>query len=264
MPEYKQPPVIEVVCGILFEELSSLQAVHFGHLWDKLRPEYDHAREMPLLAPTFEALGRPPRVQIQLSELPPLPRTWLLTPSENRIVQIQRDRYLHNWKKVNPADEYPRYSTVIEMFRKRVETFEQFLLENNLGAMAPIQYEMTYVNHIPSGVVWAHPGDVGNVFPDFRWRADTTRFLPEPEQINWRTSFLLPNDQGRLHVTIRNMRRSADETPVVLLDLTARGMPRDNSREMMWSWFDLAHEWIVRSFTDLTSDEVRTDIWRQV
>ena len=37
LPEYEEPPVIEVVCGIHFEELTSLQAVHLGSLWSKLR-----------------------------------------------------------------------------------------------------------------------------------------------------------------------------------------------------------------------------------
>ena len=187
----------------------------------------------------------------------------MLTPNENGIVQVQRDRFLHNWKKVAPDDQYPRYTQVIEMFRERLKAFEEFLAESQLGPIEPLQYEMTYVNHIPQRDGWTSLADVGNVFPDFTRRTDSGRFLPEPEQLNWRTSFLLPVQQGRLHAVVRRVQRTSDNKPMLLFELTARGMPDDTIREAMWSWFDLAHEWIVRGFTDLTSHEVRKNVWRQ-
>lgn len=262
LPEYKKPPVNEVVCGVLFKDLS-FHAVHLGLLWQKFKPDYDHSREVAPLAPVVESFDRLRRVSLQLTDVPPLPRTWLLTPNENGVVQVQRDRFLHNWKKVAPDDEYPRYTQVIQMFRERLNTFEEFLAENRLGYIEPLQYEMTYVNHIPQGDGWACLADAGNVFPDFIRQRDSRRFLPEPDQINWRTSFPLPDQQGRLHAAIRDVKRDSDSKPMLLLEVTARGMPGDAAREAMWSWFDLAHEWIVRGFTDLTGHEVRKNVWRQ-
>jgi len=263
LPEYKKPPVIEVVCGVLFKELAPLHAVHLGSFWEKLKPDYDHSREVAPLAPAFESFDKPPQVEFQVTEVPPLPRTWLLTANENGIVQVQRDRFLHNWKKVAPDDEYPRYTQVIEMFRERLEAFEEFLAESQLGPIEPLQYEITYVNHIPQGDGWTCLADVGNVFPDFTRRTDSSRFLPEPDQLNCRTSFPLPAKQGRLHAVVRRVQRTSDNKPVLLFELTARGMPDDTTREAMWPWFDLAHEWIVRGFTDLTSHEARKNVWRQ-
>lgn len=263
LPDYKTPPVIEVVCGILFEELKSLHAVHLGDLWRRLKPDYGHSREVAPLAPAVEVFGKPTKVQVQVTDIPPLPRTWLLTPNENGIVQVQRDRFLHNWKKVRPDDEYPRYSQVIRMFRDRLKVFEEFVAENELGPIEPLQYEMTYVNHIPEGDGWSTLGEVGSVFSDFVRRSDTLRFLPEPDRLNWRTSFPLGGERGRLHAVIRHARRTSDDQPILLFELTARGMAEDASAGSMWSWFDLAHEWIVRGFTDLTSEGVRKDVWRQ-
>jgi hypothetical protein len=40
-------------------------------------------------------------------------------------------------------------------------------------------------------------------------------------------------------------------------------MGKDKSPEGMWTWFDLAREWIVRGFTDLTGEEVQKQIWRK-
>ena len=150
------------------------------------------------------------------------------------------------------------------MFRDNLLNFESFLHENDLGNIRPVQYEMTYINHIEQKDNWATLGGMGNIFPDFSWRIDQGRFLPEPEAVNWKTIFLLPNRAGRLYVTINNGIRVHDKQPVMNLEVTARGMPDNLSKEAMWGWFDIAHEWIVRGFTDLTSDYVHKNIWKRL
>jgi len=263
LPQYDNPPVIEVVAGVLFEELASLHGIQLGAFWEKLKPDYDHTREVAPLAPLLESFGEPRGVKLHLTDVPPLARTWLLTSKENGVIQVQRDRFLHNWKKVDPGDQHPRYSKVIHMFKERLDTFEEFLAENDLGPIKPLQYEMTYVNHIPQHDGWEGLDDAGRIFPDFVRRSDPGRFLPSPDAINWRTAFPLPNEEGRLHTAIRQMQRPTDQEPVLLFELTARGIPRDRSRDSMWAWFDLAHEWIVRGFTDLTAENVRRNVWKQ-
>ena len=106
--------------------------------------------------------------------------------------------------------------------------------------------------------------EVGKVFPDFAWRGKAARFLSNPENFNWKTSFALPGQAGRLHATIRSAVRREDSTPILLLDLTARGIGgKDGAREATWEWFDLAHEWIVRGFTDLTGEGMHKNVWRR-
>jgi uncharacterized protein (TIGR04255 family) len=263
LPEYDKPPVIEVVCGVLFQELNGLLAAHVGKLWEKFQPEYVKVRETSPLAPAIEILGEVSAAQIRLTDIPPLARTWFMTESENGIVQIQRDRFIHNWKRVGPKDEYPRYTNVIEMFQQHLATFQEFVDEFELGTVKPIQYEMTYVNHIPQGEGWNSLHDVGDMFPDFGHRSDNDRFLPMPDQLNWRTSFLLPKKEGRLHTVVRHIHPTVDEKQLLLFELTARGIPRDDGINAMRAWFEMAHEWIVRGFTDLTSESVRREVWRQ-
>jgi uncharacterized protein (TIGR04255 family) len=262
LPDYERPPVIEVVCGILFKSIDTMLAPHFGLLWEKYKPEYPICREVPPLTPVIERFGEQPQIDLQLANVPPLPRTWFVHKNDNGIIQVQRDRFLHNWKKVRPEDEYPRYPQVIKLFKDRLAQFESFLIENDLGVIAPKQYEMTYVNHIPQGDAWTTLNEIRNVFPDFSLRA-IHRFLPEPEGINWRTSYVLPDGEGRLHVTIRHAKLRDSGLPMLLLDLTVRGIGRDTSPQGMVGWFDLAREWIVRGFADLTGDEVQTNIWRR-
>src|SRR5438132_1441838 len=92
----------------------------------------------------------------------------------------------------------------------------------------------------------------------------TDRFLPGIEHLNLRTSFELPNRTARMHVSIRDGRRKDDMKPVFLFELTVRGFPGDQSRNEMWKWFDIAREWIVRGFTDLTTDDIQRKVWRRI
>ncbi len=109
-PEYDNPPVTEVVIGVQFKALQAFTAVHPGIYWQKVRNSYPKVNIQPPLSPVLELFGdEKPKMEAQLSPIPPLPRCWFLDDSQNRLVQIQPDRFLHNWKKVTGQEEYPRY-----------------------------------------------------------------------------------------------------------------------------------------------------------
>jgi uncharacterized protein (TIGR04255 family) len=253
------------VCGILFKPLKGLTAPHIGVLWEKFKPAYSRCREVAPLLPAIEKFEDEPIEEVNpFGGTFPTPRTWFETVDGNRLIQVQRDRFLHNWKKEKGDEVYPHYDYVIENFRDSFRTFGDFLKENELGVIEPIQYELTYVNDIPQGDGWTRLGDIGNVFPDFIWRTPGDRFLTEPEVVNWQTAFVLPERVGRLHASIRLGKRRVDRHPVLRFELTARGISSDKSLSGMWSWFDIGHEWIVRGFTDLTSEEMHSKVWRRI
>lgn len=261
LPEYKKPPVDEVVCGILFEPLKQFLVPHFGLLWEKFKLEYPRCRHVDPLMPVVES-ATGPRPDEVISEVP-LPRIWFIH-DDGRIIQVQRDRFLHNWRKLKPTDEYPRYRTVFKIFQTHFSTFQQFLSEYQLGEIIPKQYEMTYVNNIPQGEGWETIEATENVFPDFSWRSTKDRFLPNPAAINWQTSFTLPNNAGRLHMNIQSAVRIADKRRLFRLEITARGIGDDTSLGSMHAWFELAHEWIVRGFADYTSMPIQKNVWERI
>jgi uncharacterized protein (TIGR04255 family) len=262
LPDYDHPPVREVVCGILFESLKNLLAPHLGLLWESFRAEYPTCRQVAPLASPVERFGKPAKVEeVEVSDVPPLPRVWFVHRDENAIIQVQQDRFLYNWRKVRQDDEYPRYGAVIAKFRDQLEVFVSFLHEQSIGEMTPVQYEMTYVNEILRGSGWDHRGQIGEVFPDLSWRPAASRFLSEPESVNCRFTFQMPEQKGRLHVAMRSAERRDDDQEVLLLELTARGISDAGRMEAMWDWYGLAHEWIVQAFADLTGDRIQRDIW---
>ena len=263
LPSFDKPPVIEVVCGMLFNSLDTLLIPHFGALWERFKSDYPKCQEAAPLLPVVERFDEMLSERLDLVDGIPLPRVWFVHKDGNGVIQVQRDRFLHNWRKAGSNEQYPRYPIVKKLFSEHLLTFRKFLDEYTLGELFPRQYEITYINHIPRGEGWESIEDVGKVFPDVAWRVKKGRFLSVPDGIDVKTSFLLPDKSGRLHVAIRNAIRRADSVPILLMELTARGMPRDPSPEAMWRWFDIGREWIVRGFADLTGNEIQEKVWRR-
>lgn len=267
LPSYKNPPVIEVVCGIQFKPLEKLLVPHYGELWEKFKPDYEQCQENAPIVPAIERFDKLPATDIQIPSEPFLPRVWFVHKDGSGVIQVQRDRFLHNWRKTEA--DYPRYGRVINLFQAHYATFVAFLDDRELGTVEPLQCEMTYINHMPQSEGWEIMEDFSKVFPDFPWHSndpwkpDKKRFLPTPEGRNLRLNFALPDKTGRLHVTIRNGVRLEDERAILLMELTVRGIGADKSAEAMKAWFDKARLWIVRGFADLTGKDMQDNIWRR-
>lgn len=200
--------------------------------------------------------------EVQFVDTPPLPRVWFLDASGNGIVQVQRDALLHNWRKLKDGDKYPRFAVVISEFRDHFSRLTKFVEEQRLGTILPLQYELNYVNHIFPGEHWQPGRPLNNIFPDFQWRQDDRRFLPAGyEAAHWKTAVRLPDNAGRLHITIQTAFKRPEGAPLLVLELKARGMAKDQSFDSIWRWFDLAHEWIVRGFADITDKKTQQKLW---
>ena len=252
LPEYDRPPVNEVVCGISFHPLTSFRIAHFGQLWERFKPDYRQTQEVEPLSLVVEKFTFDQEVSLPLA--PPLPRIWFIHKNGTSLIQVQRDRFLVNWRKVGAEQVYPRFPKIFKDFKSRLARFESYLSESQIGNVIPLQYELTYVNQLTSDQVTME--NLGEILPDFAWHASSERFLPGPEDVDWSTIFAFPARFIRLHVRARTGRLE-DKRRVLMLELTARGMPADRSREAMDVWFGHAREAIVRGFADFTSADAQ-------
>jgi uncharacterized protein (TIGR04255 family) len=262
LPEYEHPPVVEVVCGCLFDPVN-LQIPHFGLLWERFRKEYPGCQEVAPLVPSIETFDDQEHGPLEFPKLP-LPRIWFLNTEGTGIIQVQRDRFLHNWKKASGSEAYPRYAVVKSLFSSHYTTFQRFVRDSGFDKVEPRQYEMTYVNHIMRGDGWGSLADVRKIFPDLSWRDDRSRFLQGPEVLASRWSFQLPAKAGRLHATVQPAIHKDTMASLLQFELTVRGFPGESSDEAMWQWFDSAREWIVRGFSDLTAEGIQKEVWKRV
>lgn len=261
-PSYERPPVIEVVCGVQFEPLPRFQATALGLFWGRLKNEYPKAQEMAPLLAQVERFGAQtePEQQIRLLPTPVAPRMFFVQSTQNWLMQVQKDRLLHNWRQVQDGDTYPRFPEVFDKFWHGWEQFQRFCSDEDLGSPDVTQLEIAYINHIPEGEGWQGVATIGDVFPDIAWRANRG-FLPEPESISWGVTMPLPDRRGRLRVSVKHATRKRDNKTVLLCELIARGVPPSTDSASIREWFDMGHEWIVRGFADLASDRIQNENW---
>lgn len=255
LPAFENPPVVEVVCGVAFPPIPGFTVAHIGRWWDELGSEFRQVTEVPPLAVVIEGVG--PQAQEIFTDAMPTPRVWFTADGGDRLVQLQRDRLLSNWRKTGADHVYPRYERVSADFFDLLSRFER-LCQDGPGSKPDLkQYELSYINHLVQGECWDSLADLGLVFPDLNWRSDE-RFLPSPEGLDARFAFPLPDNAGRLHIRLQAARRRDDNQTILVLDLTARGFLPDTRK-----WFDLAHEWIVQGFADFTHRTLQEKIWRR-
>lgn len=264
LPSYAEPPVSEVVIGVQFAPIDELLASHIGRYWSRIRDALPRAEEHAPIGHIVETFEEEESSEVHIERLakPPFPRSWFLSETGNRLVQLQRDRFLHNWRKTSPEDKYPRYESLKEAFFEYWLGFLEFLREESLPSPAVDQCELTYVNHIREGEPWHSMDDLNSVFSSFGW-SPRGSFLPVPEDIRWQMRFPLPESQGRLYAEAIPARLVSENLSIIRFSFTARGMPSvEPNTDALTTWFDLAHEWIVRGFSELVSEEM-DELWRR-
>ncbi len=222
---------------------------HIGLLWDKFRADYPMLQHAPTIATTKGEI-----VVDKVTNLP-IPRVWFINASDDQLIQFQSDRFYFTWRK--RKSDYPRYEHVISNFEIVFSAVKDLFSGFDLGELEPIEYELSYINHIPMGIGWKTMDDLSDIFSDFIWNKPATRFLPTPKHVTWAAEFVLPEQNGHLTVSLKEAIRTEDELPVLVYELKAIGFDND---DVFRNWFDLAHEWIVRGFTDLTTDKMHK-IW---
>jgi len=222
---------------------------HIGLLWDKFRADYPMLQHARTIATTKGEI-----VVDKVTNLP-IPRVWFINASDDQLIQFQNDRFYFTWRK--RKSDYPRYEHIISNFEIVFSAVKDLFSGFDLGELEPIEYELSYINHIPMDIGWKTIDDLSDIFSDFIWNKPTTRFLPTPKQVSWAVEFPFPEQSGHLTVSLKQGIRTEDELPLLVYELKAIGFDND---DVVRNWFDLAHEWIVRGFTDLTTDKMHK-IW---
>ena len=254
LPSYKNPPVNEVVCGVRFHSPHNLRIPHIGLLWEKFRADY------PTIQHAVTIASLKGELVVDAVTGVPLPRVWFINKSGDQLIQFQSDRFYFNWRR--RENEYPRYGHVIKNFENVVNEVTISFDEFGLGELRPIEYELSYINQIPKDQGWNTVDDLPKIFSDYVWKKTKKRFLPNPQKVSWSKEFSLPDNKGNLNVSLKQAIRKEDKAALLILELKTRGINESEEKEGFREWFDLAHEWIVRGFTDLTTPKIQK-IWER-
>lgn len=266
LPEYARPPVAEVVLAIAFEEIVGFSAAHHGLFWSRIREIYPRAEtHSPLFFQQEQPPGQtpaPPAQEIGTLSASPQLRSWFLVEDGTQLIQVQSDGFIRNWRKRETAPVYPRYHMVRESFVRDVGVFRSFLEDVGLRLTSIVNCEISYINHVV--VAEDSPGAVGGVGAVLKgFTYPSPEFLPQPEAIASVAGYpMYKNDRfaGRLRVSAQPAFLVGSGQKIINLTLAARSRSKIGDMNTALEFFDSAHEWIVRGFTDFTTNSMH-ELW---
>ena len=106
LPDFDNPPVIETVLGVQFTPLPKFGIPHYGLYWEKIKKAYDHYEVHPPIVSVPDERGTDGEFLIDLARGPNF-RCWFIDESNNNLIQLQKDRFILNWRKVKGDEAYP-------------------------------------------------------------------------------------------------------------------------------------------------------------
>ena len=254
LPEFDDPPVVEVAAGVQFRPIFGLRGLALAPLREQWRHQYPRTEEQSALMSAVE--GSPtftPQLQFNLVALQPT-RQWFLNELGTELVQVQPDRLLVNWREGEGPSEYPRYAHMRETFINRFNDLDRFVTEENLGELEITQAELTYIN-----VIEVKRDEVGRIDRFLKgWSGAEGHHLGEPEQARVTLTFRVPgvgHPPVRLYAEVNPAQKVTGE-PVLFFTLTARGNPGGKSMAESVKFMDEVHDHITRSFAELTVESM--------
>jgi uncharacterized protein (TIGR04255 family) len=262
--DFARPPVDEVVLSVLFQSLDKLMAPHLGEIWQEFKNDgFINITEHAQVPPAIETFPIPSQRSGQFQfNVPDLARIWFIHENDNQIIQIQRDRFTHNWRRTDSDQKYPGFSTICDKFNGFYNRFCQIIKDMGIGEVTPLQYELTYIDQIRQGEGWNTLNDIGKIYNLFANSQNSDSFWSGVESLVLRTSFRIVDLNSRLYLTIRDRTKIPEEIQTLQTDFTMRGFPENLDCSTM-TWFKLAREEIRKKFAMLFTEDIQTQVWKR-
>jgi uncharacterized protein (TIGR04255 family) len=263
LPEFANEPLHEVAVGVLFERLDGFRQAHFGRFWSLIADEYPGTVDRERIESGVEPLVPGPirrSLGFKLIESAPTDRAWFVSADNTRLIQLQDDRLLVNWRRA--GSEYPRFEAIRDEFEARFVQFGRLAADEGIGPLAPLQVEVSYFNRI----VGAKPAE----------------FLRSAPALDLAALGLTPSDDV---IVSRALVPGADGRPVAALTAEVQPLPLDVDGEPTAAYqFALSYrqplgsedpgaeiqaallqgrDTIVRSFSELTSTTMH-ERWERI
>ena len=252
---FGNPPVVEVALGVQFAQPITTDARTLGQFWPLIQAEYPQLQQQGPLPPQIEEFGIPPQQPtIELLTEQPSPRHWFMTAASDRLVQVQPDRMLFNWRKTTPQADYPRYGELQPQFREHLERLLGLQGGPGEDEAQPTWVEVTYVNQVEAD----NPGQERLPLSDILTvvtKSAETASLPPLEQTALNQQYLIKDGAepvGRLHLNAVPGFRTMDGVSVYTITLVARLKSPETSLSSAFSALDRGRAVVTEGFRDLT------------
>ncbi len=256
---FKDPPLKEVAFSLQFEPIEGFHIGYLGLVWNEFKSRYPRVESADELPHEIEKFGIISRQQkgFQFLEGVPPPRVMFISEDNQYITQLQKDRFIFNWRKLfDESLRYPRYPAVKKMVLDELEIFTSFLTANDLESPNFDQVEVTYVNHID-----ADNRSIEHVFKDV---IDQSRFssslMLESFSINLK-HLIRRNDEniGRMYTAIEKANRITDGKDIYVLRFVGRVRPKVPTLAGIVDAMDIVREEINNCFSSVTTNAMHEE-----
>lgn len=266
LPDFDNPPVVEVVLGVQFDRIQDFRQGHFGRFWDIVQDRYpltqDHPRlESPFFMPDE---GAPqPWFKVQMVGSLPTHRAWFMSSDEERLIQLQDDRLIHNWR--YRGRTYPRFESLRDEFWALLGAFRSTLEGSEIQPPSLRQVEVTYLNWISN----SSPERFLRAATDAALNVDGVSSRPDFQTWQSRYSVVTTERPGHAYLTIESkpgsQRTDTGIETGYILSLTYSSQLGDGTDDAaVDSEFLRSRQLIVEAFTEITRAEMHRDTeWRR-
>jgi uncharacterized protein (TIGR04255 family) len=257
--KFENPPISELVVALFYLPILELKAQHVGLYWDRIREKFSLCDQHPIIVnpndpqPFIEAPG----------EFFPLPRFWFHSEKQPTLIQIQRNAFLLNWRRVPGAGDYPHYESVIQDFWREFEGYAHFIRDVVGGRIDVVQRcELSYINLLEANELFASPTSVSDILPSLSGLAALTS--PGARELAGVNATFAHRVNANLFIdtVIRVGLRSDTSGLGLSFELKAHGSPPDLSLASARDWYESAHDATYKLFLDATSKQAQETLWK--
>lgn len=269
-PRYENPPVIESALGIQFSEPIGFNSATFGLYYTTIRdrfPIVDEQARLLTITETFPKRLVVPHVKLSAVPVPPQ-RMWFKDSQEGRrLIQLQADRFVFNWRK-HAGEPYTSYFDNVAICLSEFKGFVRVCTDLGLPAICPNLCEVTYVNRIEPAESESPIELFSKLFTGLNLREYATPFLQSPDAVRLDRVYVIGEQEGRLYAEATIGADPEEKREFVALKLTGRVViPQKEPNAALAgvrAALNKAHEWVVSGFESLTDPGIQRERWRKV
>ena len=238
---FDDPPLVEAALALEFAPIKGWGAQYYGLFWQAFRDNFPRFQTQ---APLLNVGAVPPQFGNPFGEFI---RCWLTDESGNRLIQLQYDRIIYNWRRISGAEEYPHYDSVRDEFSHIWDRFTHFLHSEQLDYPVVHRCEVTYVNNLPS-----------EKWQDLIRLEPLAHLLEDARAQQISVTYALPGAPESFGISLQPVIRMSDAVQLQQFQLTCSTKPESSNKDLVFAALDRGHERIIRVFTNLITEEART------
>lgn len=242
---FENSPLSELVIGVQYKSPIISNDKIFSYYATHLKDEFPNISEHPRLPSVVEDASKNPiPTVIGGNET----RKFFHHRKGEKLIQLQNNKFLFNWKKTDDLSQYPHFDNVFSEFSKRFKELNKICdFEQEID-----QYELTYQDHIlvEEFMNYNSGYELEDIFSKIKF----------PQSIKSINSFFSIGNtriNGALNVKIQSAIRNNDQKKLIVFETTCRGY--DNSGDM-GNWYEIAHDILINFFLNNITEKAKK-IW---